>query len=240
MNPQNYQCTITAAIPAGEAFEKINRVKDWWAINFNGNTHNLRDRFTVHFARTTWGKMEITEMVPNQRIVWKVVDCYLSIFQNPYLWKGNQIIWDISPDEDGTRVTMTHVGLTPEVECYEDCRKGWNFYVGESLFKLLTEDKGLPGSGIFANVYIAGRKYEGLLFSQAEPFPDFAQGYIIVDVRENRGERVLSAYFVDILDIKNMAPNELKGRHYMLVENQQVSGGIQPLEDLRQLITGLG
>lgn len=240
MNPQNYHCTITAPLTTREAFEKIGRVKDWWAINFAGSTHRLGDCFTVHFARTTWGKMEIIEIVPHRRIVWMVVDCYLPIFQDPYLWKGNQIVWDISSDGNGTSVTMTHVGLTPEVECYEDCRKGWNFYVGESLFKLLTEDKGLPGSGIFADIYIAGRKYEGLLFSQTEPFPDFAEGHIIVDVRENRGERVLSAYFVDILDIKNMDPNELKGKHYMLLENQPVSGDIQPLEDLRQLIPGIG
>ncbi|HLZ86305.1 MAG TPA: SRPBCC domain-containing protein [Puia sp.] len=236
MQPQNYHCTITAPITAAEAFEKISRVGDWWAVNFKGNAKNLYDRFTVHFARTTWSIMEIVEVVPDQRIVWKVVDCYLPIFQDPYLWKNNHIAWEISTEGAQTRVTMTHIGLVPGVECYEDCRKGWNFYIGESLLGLLIAGKGLPGSGIFADIFVGSRKYEGLMFSKTEPFPDNADGYIIVDIRENSGERVLSAYAVDTLDIKGMSPQQLKGDYYMVLENRPVSGNIQPLEDLRQII----
>jgi hypothetical protein len=39
---------------------------------------------------------------------------------------------------------MTHVGVVPRAECYADCKKGWDFYVGESLLRLLTENEGLP------------------------------------------------------------------------------------------------
>jgi len=31
------------------------------------------------------------------------------------------------------------------MECYDDCSNGWNFHVGESLFKLITEGVGEPG-----------------------------------------------------------------------------------------------
>ena len=156
MNPQNYQCTIAAPITAKEAFDKISRVGEWWAVNFKGSAKNFHDRFTVHFARTTWAAMEIVDVVPDQRVVWKVVDCYLPIFKDPYLWKDNYIFFDIVTDRGQTLVTMTHIGLFPRVECYEDCRKGWNFYIGESLFGLLTTGKGLPGSGIFADIFVAG------------------------------------------------------------------------------------
>jgi hypothetical protein len=236
MNPQNYQCTITAPITPAEAFEKISRAGEWWAVNFKGSAKNLHDRFTVHFARTTWSLMEIVETKPDQRIVWNVVDCYLPIFKDPYLWKGNHISWEITRAGILTRVTMTHIGLVPGVECYEDCRKGWNFYVGESLFKLFTEGKGLPGSGIFADIFVSGRKYEGLLFSKTEAFPDFADGYILLDVRENSGERVLSIHSVGKLDPRTMNPNELQGEYYMILENRPVHGNIQPLEDLLTVV----
>lgn len=239
MNPQNYQCTIAAPITANEAFDKISRVGEWWAVNFKGNAKNLHDRFTVHFARTTWAAMEIVDVVPDQRVVWKVADCYLPIFKDPYVWKDNLIFFDIAADGAEAEVTMTHIGLFPGVECYEDCRKGWNFYIGESLFGLLNSNKGLPGSGIFVDVFVAGRKYEGLLFSKTEPFPDFADGYIILDVRENRGEQVLSAYSVDILDCKSMSLSQLKGEYYIVLENRPVSGDIQPLEDLRNIVVSL-
>lgn len=233
MSPQNYQCTITAPLSPAEAFEKISRVGEWWAVNFKGSAKALRDRFTVHFARTTWSIMEIVDYEPDQRIEWKVVDCYLPIFKDPYLWKGNRILWEISREGTLTRVTMTHVGLVPGVECYEDCRKGWNFYVGESLFKLLTEGKGLPGSGIFAEIFSGDRKYEGLLYSRTEAFPDFADGYVLIDVRENSGERVLSVHSVSVLNLKAMSPNELKGDYYMVLENRPTHGNLLPMEDLR-------
>ena len=39
---------------------------------------------------------------------------------------------------------MKHVGLIPEIECYESCEKGWNFFTGDSLLKLINEGKGMP------------------------------------------------------------------------------------------------
>ena len=240
MNQQDYSCSIAVPLTATEALETIARVGRWWAVNFKGSATSPHDRFTVHFARTTWSVMEIVEVIPDHRVVWKVVDCFLPIFKDPYLWKNNHITWDISAESGQTRVTMTHVGLVPGVECYEDCRKGWNFYVGESLYQLMTTGKGLPGSGIFADVFVADRKYEGLLYSKTEPFPDFGDGYLILDVRENRGERVLSAYSIDRLDNARMSPSRLKGDYYMVVENRPVAANIQPLEDLRQIIAAEG
>lgn len=236
MHQQNYHCTITVPVTPAEAIEKISQVGAWWAVNFKGNARNLHDQFTVHFARTTWSLMEIVEAEPGRRIVWNVVDCFLPIFKDPYLWKGNHITWEITNDGAHTHITMTHVGLVPGVECYEDCRKGWNFYVGESLFKLLTEGKGLPGTGIFADIFVGDRKYEGLLFAKTESFPDFADGYVLLDVRENSGERVLSVYSVDTLDLKQTDPNDLQGDYYMVVENRPVHGNTIPLEDLRTLV----
>ena len=219
MTPQNYQCTITAPISASEAFDKIGRVGDWWAVNFKGNANRLGDRFTVHFARTTWSLMEVVDITPNEHILWKVVDCCLPIFKDPLIWKGHLIAWEIGPQGPLTQVTMTHIGLFPGIECYEDCRKGWNFYVGQSLLKLFTEEKGLPGSGIFADIVVAGRKYEGLLYSRTEPFPDFAEGWLILDVRENRGEQVVAAYSVNRLSLKTMSPDKLMGDYYMILDD---------------------
>lgn len=52
--------------------------------------------------------------------------------------------FDISTHEDTTQVTFTHIGLVPEVECYDMCIKGWDQYIKGSLFKLITEGEGQP------------------------------------------------------------------------------------------------
>jgi hypothetical protein len=52
--------------------------------------------------------------------------------------------WEIAPANNGTQINFTHIGLVPGIECYNGCEKAWNFYVNESLLKLLTEGKGIP------------------------------------------------------------------------------------------------
>jgi len=53
--------------------------------------------------------------------------------------------WKISAEKNATQISFTHIGLAPGITCYNGCEKAWHFYVKESLFKLLTEDKGMPG-----------------------------------------------------------------------------------------------
>src|ERR1700755_488960 len=118
MIQQDFECTIVAPIPPSTAFGLISRVGDWWAVNFKGRAKELNEQFTVHFARTTWSLMEVVEIEADRRIIWKVVDCYLPIFQDPYLWKDNLITWDIEAYGPQTKVTMTHVGLVPGVKFY--------------------------------------------------------------------------------------------------------------------------
>jgi hypothetical protein len=50
--------------------------------------------------------------------------------KNKTEWKDTRVIWDLAMANGTTKVTMTHAGLTPAVECFKDCQAEWNFYVG--------------------------------------------------------------------------------------------------------------
>ena len=39
---------------------------------------------------------------------------------------------------------FSHIGLTPEIECYEKCTSAWGFYINTSLRRLITTDEGAP------------------------------------------------------------------------------------------------
>jgi hypothetical protein len=143
MNQQNYQSSIAADFTPREAFEAINHVTEWWARNIEGNTEKLNDVFTVHFGET-YVTFKITESIPNKKIAWHVTDCYLPWLKDKTEWTDTTIVFEISPLGDATQVTMTHIGLVPEVECYNGCEAGWNKYFKGSLFKLLTEHVGVP------------------------------------------------------------------------------------------------
>jgi hypothetical protein len=143
MNQQNYQSSIAADFTPAEAFEGISRVNEWWAKNFEGSAEKLNDIFTVHFGET-FVTFKVTESIPGKKIAWEVTDCHLPWLKDKTEWNGTTVMFEISPLSDGTQVTMTHIGLVPEVECFGACEAGWNEHFKGSLFKLLTEHAGVP------------------------------------------------------------------------------------------------
>ena len=143
---KNYQTSIVVNNNASEVFEKISQVQEWWATNFEGSASKQGDVFTVHFG-DTYVTFEITEAIPGKKVVWYVTDCYLPWLKDKKEWNGTEAVFEISETGNGTRVDMTHVGLTPEVECYAGCEKGWNHHIQDSLVALLTEGKGMPQNG---------------------------------------------------------------------------------------------
>jgi hypothetical protein len=146
MTGQDYSVSITANITAEDATERINRVADWWTKSFTGASGKVGDAFTVRFGET-FVNFAVAEIVPGRKIVWRVTDCNLDFIEDKKEWKDTRVVFDISAAGPPTTVTMTHAGLVPGVECYEACRKGWNFYITESLQKLLRENQGMPDGG---------------------------------------------------------------------------------------------
>ena len=76
-------------------------------------------------------------------MVWLVTDSNLNFIADKQEWTNTKIIFEISKHDKETQINFTHYGLVPEVECFNECTKGWNYYTG-SLFKLLTQGKGVP------------------------------------------------------------------------------------------------
>ena len=231
MEGQNYSVTIIVKTTARRAFENISNVSGWWATNVSGNTANLNDVFTVRFGKT-FSTIKITELIPDKKIEWTIQDSSLPLFKDEKVWNDTQIVWEISAAGNESEIRMTHVGLTPEKECYADCNNGWNFYIRESLKKLMTEGKGLPGTGIFANISTGNRKYGGLLYFKNDPLPDYPENFFFVDVKETNGEQVTKIYSADKYGKEKFNPQQLKGDYFMIVENKPLYDNPSPLEDI--------
>ncbi len=142
MKNQNYSKTITAKISPSEAANRISRVSDWWTKNIKGASQKLGDNFTVNFGET-FVDFKIVELIPGKKIVWQVTNSNLHWINDKKEWNDTQVVWDISTRNNETTIQMTHVGLVPGVECYDNCENGWNHYVGVSLLSLLTKNIGV-------------------------------------------------------------------------------------------------
>ncbi|MBK7233439.1 MAG: SRPBCC domain-containing protein [Saprospiraceae bacterium] len=144
MNKQNFTTTIVVNNTASEVFNAINDVRAWWSEEIEGNTSKLNEEWSYHYQDVHRCKMKIIEFVPNEKIVWLVLDNYFSFTKDKSEWTGNRIIFEITEKENQTILQFTQEGLIPDYECYDICQGAWNTYIHKSLHSLIITGKGQP------------------------------------------------------------------------------------------------
>lgn len=143
MKKQDYQAVITAYVKPHEAFKSIYSISKWWTENLEGSTQYPGDIFTVRFG-DTFVTFKTIDVEPGKKITWLVTDCNLHWLKDKKEWKGTKLHFEISSHKDATQISFTHIGLAPDIKCYSDCRKGWDEYIKDRLYKLITEGNGRP------------------------------------------------------------------------------------------------
>jgi hypothetical protein len=60
-------------------------------------------------------------------------------------WVGTSIHFDLTPPASGgTDLDFRHVGLTPRLECFHDCKSGWDHFNPTSLRDYVETGAGHP------------------------------------------------------------------------------------------------
>jgi len=124
-----------------EVFATLLNIPAWWSgiyeETITGKSEQLNDEFTflagggVHYS-----KHRLSTMEPNKRLAWQVTESKLTFLEEPNEWAGTTLCFDLAPEENGTRLTFTHEGLVPEIECYEGCSSAWTLYMQQLKAKL--------------------------------------------------------------------------------------------------------
>ncbi|HVS92156.1 MAG TPA: SRPBCC domain-containing protein [Mucilaginibacter sp.] len=144
MATNDFNCSTSAKISPAEAIKKISDVPAWWGISFTGSAGKQGDEFVVKMGGESFFNFTVTELIPGKRIVWLVTDCNMPWYSDKKEWADTRLIFDLAENEnDVTKLTFTHEGLTPDVECYKDCEPGWTHWIKTSLFSYLTTGKGV-------------------------------------------------------------------------------------------------
>jgi hypothetical protein len=62
-------------------------------------------------------------------------------------WSGTRVLFEIVPrGVEGSEIAFEHVGLSPRLECYEECEQGWDHFL-VSLGSLVERGHGTPFGG---------------------------------------------------------------------------------------------
>ena len=142
MEMNDFKSGFTARISADEASKKISNVPGWWGVTFEGSAENQGDQFVIKMGGESFFNFTVTELVPGKRLVWEITDCYMPWYEDKKEWANTRLIFDLSENDGETELHFTHEGLTPEVDCYKDCQKGWTHWIRNSLFSYFTTGQG--------------------------------------------------------------------------------------------------
>ncbi len=142
MNNIDYNTSIRLEQSPAEVFKAINNPRAWWSEDIKGRTDRLNGEWTYHFKDSHRSKMKTIEMIPDQKVVWLVVDNYFAFTKDKSEWTGNRIIFEISKQDNKTQLVFTQIGLVPAYECYKVCSDAWTGFIKKSLYSLITTGKG--------------------------------------------------------------------------------------------------
>jgi Activator of Hsp90 ATPase homolog 1-like protein len=146
MSDQSYTTSFSVHRTPDEVFDAITNARGWWSEEIEGDADRVGEEFTFRVKDIHYSKIRVTELVPGQKLVWRVLDNYMNFIDDQSEWKDTEIRFELSPQDGTTEVRFTHAGLVPQYECFDVCSNAWGFYIGDSLRSLITMGEGKPSS----------------------------------------------------------------------------------------------
>lgn len=142
MAADNFTLTLLTEQSPEVVFQAINKVRNWWSGYYseviNGETEKLNDEFDFSAGEGVhYSKQKLVEVIPDKKVVWLITDSEFGYIENKDEWTGTKVIFEISEKDGKTQLLFTHMGLTPEAECYEACGPAWTLYLQNRLLPLI-------------------------------------------------------------------------------------------------------
>ena len=144
MQKKDFTSTILVNETPDEVFAAINNPRDWWSEEIAGKTDKVNEIFDYHFEDVHSCKLRVAELVPGKKVVWRILENNFNFTKDKTEWINTQVVFDIVKEGEKTRLAFTHVGLTPDDECYDACYQGWTHYIQNSLKNYISTGKGRP------------------------------------------------------------------------------------------------
>ena len=140
----NFATTFSVEQTPAEVFDAVTNVRGWWSEEIEGSTDQLDAEFRYHRLDLHRCTMKVTELVPGERVVWRVLDNYFDFTEDKSEWLGTEVRFELSATDEGTQLRFAHIGLVPEYECFDICSNAWGAYIRGSLRNLITTGQGQP------------------------------------------------------------------------------------------------
>jgi uncharacterized protein YndB with AHSA1/START domain len=136
----DYRKTIRVKACPGALFDALTTVSGltaWWTRATGSG--DAGGELTFFFSSPEPCVMHVDQATRPTSVQWTVTDCgFLPD------WVGTRPTFTIIPvDGDASELQFRHHGLTPELDCIEQCTRGWDHFL-ESLREYVEVGRGMP------------------------------------------------------------------------------------------------
>ncbi len=131
---KDFKYTFECTKSPKEIFEFLLGINNWWNGLFeetiSGKSQALHDEFSFKAGGGMhYSKQKLIKLVPYENITWQVTESTLSFLNNTEEWVGTKIRFDLTKENNNTKIAFTHEGLVPQFECYDSCSNAWTNYM---------------------------------------------------------------------------------------------------------------
>ena len=138
MKTSDFTTTLLVGQPAKTVFDCINQPELWWSGQVEGSASQPNDEFTYRYQDFHYSRQRVLEMIPDQKVVWLVTESSINFVENKNEWTGTRITFEISQEGKQTRLLFSHLGLVPDIACFDSCSNAWSQLIHQSLGALIT------------------------------------------------------------------------------------------------------
>ena len=120
-----------------DALTTLTGLASWWVPVTGSGAEGAELRFTFGAGQTLVAHVQ--EANRPSTVIWHVMFCDVEPD-----WVGTSPTFTLTPAGDGgSELTFRHKGLGPHLECYDQCRAGWDHFL-PSLHSYVESGTGTP------------------------------------------------------------------------------------------------
>ncbi|WP_444918737.1 SRPBCC family protein [Microbulbifer sp. JMSA003] len=100
------------------------------------------------FTGKSYCIFRVKKLIPMQLIELECIQSFMisEYVDDPKEWEGTTLRFEFSSANNGTEIIFTHIGLSPDIKCWDMCKSGWDHYLLGSLKSYLEIGEGRPNS----------------------------------------------------------------------------------------------
>jgi uncharacterized protein YndB with AHSA1/START domain len=122
---QDYESQLTLAGSTDVVFDALTTIEGlsaWWTpVTGDGLTGG---ELTFSFGPEAQAVMRVDAAERGVGVRWTNVACHV------HDWVGTRLHFDFeAAPAGGTELRFRHAGLTPRLECFTDCKSGWDHFI---------------------------------------------------------------------------------------------------------------